>query len=175
MYVLLLVLLIIFGCSSVDIDAIKKDVKSTDLSNENIDGILLGIPINAETFIEKYGVFTVHPDNDYFSSRRNYDQYWNHKLVLDIDRNNSEILMISVLEDNDESKSSKGIRVGNSITAFIEAYGENYFVYEDKEQTIYQIGYVDHENNLFLSFTLLDDKVTNIGFGYAFTNRRKWN
>jgi len=92
---------------------------------------------------------------------------------MSVDRGAKEILQVGIMENNDTSSSAMGIKRGSLIEDVIKTYGENYFTYEDKEQAIYIIGYVDHQNNIKLSFVHFNDKVTGINIGYAF-DRMKW-
>ncbi|MDV2682850.1 hypothetical protein RYX56_00535 [Alkalihalophilus lindianensis] len=167
------ILIIITGCSTKNIDDAMREVNSVDLTTENIDGIKLGVSITDESFINEQGKFDPHPDNDFYAAQRNYDQYWNDRMIMSIDREKKEILQIGLLENNLTSESAKGIKVGMPIDQVISVYGEDYFTYNDKEQTIYQIGYVDHHHNLLILFTHFDNTVTNINVGYAF-DRLKW-
>jgi hypothetical protein len=173
---LLFVILVIFsitGCEKVNREDAMKEVKSTDLSNENIDGNELGMVITDENIIHKHGHFDPHPGNKHYAPKRNYDQYWNKQIIMSIDRVTQEILSISTLEDNNTTSSAKGIKLGASIDDVISTYGEDYYTYKDSEQTIYEIGYVDHQKNLMLSFIHFNNKVTGINFSYAF-DRLNW-
>ncbi|WP_332699474.1 hypothetical protein [Halalkalibacter lacteus] len=167
------ILLLTAACSPENIEDAMREAKSTDLFNESIDDIKLGMSIADEALITKHGNFELSPWNEEYTSQRNYDQYWNEQIIMSIDRETKEILQIGVLENNNTSSTKKGIRLGVPIDEVISAYGENYFVYNDREQTIYIIGYVDHQNNLELSFSHFDGEVQGISLGYAF-DRMKW-
>jgi hypothetical protein len=174
---LLFVILVIFsmtGCEKVNREDAIKEMKSTDLSNENIEGIELGMFIIDENFIQKHGHFAPHPDNEYFAPMRNFDQYWNKQIIMSIDRVTQDILSISILEDNNTTSTTKGIKMGASIDDVITTYGEDYYKYKDSGQNFTEIGYVDHQKNLMLSFIYFNDKVTSIKFSYAF-DRLNWN
>lgn len=151
-----------------------QEVKSTDLSNELLDSLSLSTKIDNKDFNQAYGQFPPHPDNDYYAQMRNFDQYWNDLLILSVDGETNEILSISTLEDNRVTSSSKGIRLGDSIDDIQLAYAEAYYTFTDEEQTIFEIGYVDHDNNTVLSFLHFNEKVTNIHLSYAF-DRMEWN
>jgi hypothetical protein len=161
------------SCSSEIKEDAMREVESTDLSKENIDDIKVGMSINDKTFRMKHGSFEPHPANEHYATQRNYDQYWNKNIILGVDRKTKEILQVSILKNKDTFSSAMGIKIGSPIEKVKTTYGENYFTYEDKEQTVYVIGYVDHQNNLEISFVHFDDKVTGINIGYAF-NRMKW-
>ncbi|MDR7071043.1 hypothetical protein [Fictibacillus barbaricus] len=168
-----LILIFMTACSSANMEDVMKEVESTDLSDESIDDIKVGMSINEKTLRMKHGNFEEHPDNEQYATQRNYDQYWNKDIILSVDRETKEVLQVGVVETNDTSSSSLGIKIGSPIEKVIKTYGENYFTYEDKEQAINIIGYVDHQKNLEISFIHFDDKVTGINIGYAF-DRMKW-
>ena len=170
---LTLILFLMTACSSEIMEDAMREVESTDLFDENIDGIKVGMSINDESFRMEHGNFVPHPDNEQYATQRNYDQYWNQDIMMRIDRETKEILQVGVMGNNDTTSSAMGIKKGSPIEEVITTYGENYFTYEDKEQVINILGYVDHTNNLKLSFVHLDDKVTGINIGYAF-DRMKW-
>ncbi len=172
-FCLTLIIVLMTACSLETMENAMRKVESTDLSNESIDDIKLGISVNDKSFIRKHGNFEPHPANEYYATRRNYDQYWNKDIIMSVDRETKEILQVGVLEENTTSSSAMGIKRGSPIDEVKAIYGENYFTYEDKEQTIYIMGYVDHRNNLELSFVHFNDKVTGVSFGFAF-DRMKW-
>ncbi|MDX8045633.1 hypothetical protein SH601_06490 [Gracilibacillus sp. S3-1-1] len=172
-FCLILVLFLVTACGSDTMKDVMKEVESTDLTNESIDDMKVGMSINDESFRIEEDNFEPHPDNEYYSTERNYDQYWNEEIIMSVDRETQEILQVGMMENNETSSSAMGIKIGSSIDEVIEAYGENYFTYEDNEQSIHIIGYVDHPNNLQLSFVHIDDKVIGINIGYAF-DRINW-
>ena len=173
LFFLTLILFLMTACSSEIMKDAMREVESTDLSNENIDDIKVGMSINDASFRMEHGNFEPHPDNEQYATQRNYDQYWNKDFIMSVDRDTKEILQVGVMENNNKSSSAMGIKRGSPIEEVITTYGENFFTYEDKEQVINLIGYVDHQNNLNLSFVHVDDKVTGINIGYAF-DRMKW-
>ncbi|MFV8829816.1 hypothetical protein [Alkalihalobacterium sp. APHAB7] len=166
--------LLLTGCSSETMEDVMREVKSTNLSNENIDDIRMGMSIIDASFANSYGDFEQHPANEHYASQRNYDQYWNKDIIMSVDRETKEILQVGILETNNRSSSELGIKRGSSIEEVIATYGENYFTYEDREQTIYIIGYVDTQNNLELSFRHFNGEVKGINFGYAF-DKMSWD
>lgn len=167
------ILFLMTACSSGNVEEAMREVESTELSNERIDDLKLGMSINSESFRMEHKNFKPHPDNEQYFIQRNYDQYWNKDIIMSVGREAKEILQVGVMENNDTSSSAMGIKRGSLIEDVIKTYGENYFTYEDKEQDIYIIGYVDHQNNIKLSFVHFNDKVTGINIGYAF-DRMKW-
>lgn len=168
-----LLIFLMTACSSKTMEDAMRKVESTDLSNESIDDIKVGMSIIDKSFLTKYGNVEPHPDNEHFAIRRNYDQHWNRDFIVSVDRETNEILQLGVLEENNTSSSAMGIKRDSSIDEVKAIYGENYFTYEDKGQGMNIIGYVDHENNLELSFVHFDGKVTGMSLGYAF-DRMRW-
>lgn len=161
-FAILLIIFCLSGCGTENREKAMKEVNPTDLSNEHIDGIKLG------TLLEENGRFEPHPDNEYYAPKRNHDQYWNERVILSVAKENGEILSISTLEGNNTDSTEKGIKVGTSIDDVIKLTEKNTTHTLTKEQTIYEIGYVDHRNNYKLSFYHFDNKVTSIDLSYAF-------
>ncbi|WP_026675254.1 hypothetical protein [Alkalihalobacterium bogoriense] len=168
-----LIMLLMMACNSNTMEDVMREVESTDLSNESIDGIKVGMSINDKSFIAKNGNFELYPDNEHYATRRNYDQYWNQDFIMGVDRETKEILQVGVLEENKTSSSAMGIKIGAFIDEVKVLYGENYYNFEDKDQGIYIIGYIDHQNNVNLSFVHIDNKVIGMSIGYAF-DRMEW-
>ena len=164
----IMIFLVATACSLEESEDAMKKVKSTDLSNERIADIKLGISIIDEKFITQHGRFEPYPANNHYASQRNYDQYWNEQIILGVDRETKETLEVGVLKGNDTSSSVKGIKLGGPIDDVISAYGENFYTFKDREQGLFKIGYVDHQKNLNLVFLHYDGKVTGINFGYTF-------
>ncbi|MES9685817.1 hypothetical protein ABWK22_23510 [Gottfriedia acidiceleris] len=151
-------------------EEVMLDSKSTDLSKEVIDGIRLGMPFNS---INHSKHFVPHPDNKQYTSSRNFDQYWNEHVIISADRKTSVILQVGILDDNNHSSTAKGINNEMPIKKVISTYGRNYYKYDDKDQSIHQIGYVDLQHNIELIFTYSNGKVKTFNFKYAF-DRLKW-
>jgi len=150
-----------------------RESDSTNLSGEAIDGIELGMSISDGTFQQRYGRLEPDPDNQYYSAQgRQYDQYWLNGILLGIDRETKEILSLSII-NNKSSYTGDRIMLGDPIEKVISEYGERYYTHQDTEQSIYTIGYVDHANNLHLSFVHSNNKVTGISLSYAF-DRLVW-
>ncbi|MED1599798.1 hypothetical protein [Alkalihalophilus marmarensis] len=161
------------ACSNQTMEEAKKEVASTDLSDEHIDGMNVGMFMTDDSFGRRFEDIERYPANDQYADQRNYDQYWNEDFIWSVDRHTMEVLQIWILEENDTSANSKGIKRGSPIEDIITLYGENYYTYEDHEQSIFMIGYVDHQNNLDLSFIHDKKNVTGVSLGYAF-DRMKW-
>ncbi|ADC50047.1 hypothetical protein BpOF4_09960 [Alkalihalophilus pseudofirmus OF4] len=161
------------ACSNQTMEEAKKEVASTDLTDEHIDGMKVGMFITDEAFLKQNRAVEPYPANDHYANQRNYDQYWNEDFIWSVDRQTMEVLQIRILEENDTSASSKAIKRGSPIEDIITRYGEHYYTYEDHEQSIFMIGYVDHQNNLDLSFIHDEENVTGFSLGYDF-DRMKW-
>jgi len=69
------ILFLMTACSSENMEEAMREVESTDLSNERIDDIKLGMSINGESFSMEHENFKPHPDNEQYVIQRNYDQY----------------------------------------------------------------------------------------------------
>ena len=170
----ILLLFIMTGCSSEPREDVMREVRSTDLTSESIENIMVGMKRNIESLHEKLEILKAHPDNDFYSANRNFDQYYlNDDILISVDRETEEILQISILENNYTSESARGINLGSTIEKVILTYGENYYTFEDKDQSIYEIGFIDHTNNLDLSFRHFEGEVKGISLGYAF-DKIKW-
>ncbi|MBM7836890.1 hypothetical protein JOC54_000121 [Alkalihalobacillus xiaoxiensis] len=137
------------------------EVPSTHLTAEQLDGIALGESLVNETV-------TPHPDNEYYAPLRNVDQYWNETIIISVERKTGEIVLLSTFEENTASMTVGGIMVGDSLEKVKQTYGESFFTYTDNEQSVYELGYVDHDPNIVLSFYHFNEKVTSIHLGYAF-------
>ncbi|WP_139367572.1 hypothetical protein [Bacillus alkalicellulosilyticus] len=158
------------GCTNyITREEAMNEVKSTDLSNENIDGIMLGMDITDVEIIEEHGEFVVHPDNEDIApkaSKMSYDLYWNEEHIIRVDRATREIVMIAHLENNTNASTMYGVTRGTPLEDVIDLYGEDYYIYKDSSQTLNEIGYVDHNNNIRIAFIHFDEKVAHISLGY---------
>ncbi|KON85031.1 hypothetical protein AF331_13660 [Rossellomorea marisflavi] len=155
----LFLLLMLSACSTQTLEQSKKEVQSTNLSGESIGGLKVG------TFLREESGFKGYESNGEYD--RNYNQYTNGKLDVSVDKETDEILAVGVIESGTGSTTAH-IGLGSTLDEVTSAYGENYFSYTDSNQGMQEIGYVDHENNLLLSFVHVDNKVTGMSLGYAF-------
>ncbi|WP_226683253.1 hypothetical protein [Sutcliffiella horikoshii] len=150
-----------------------REVESTNLSGETIDGIELGMDISNETFQQKYGRAKPDPDNQHYSAQgRKYDQYWINGLLLGVDRETNEILSIGRISNHPSSAENR-VELGDSMEKVILEYGDHFYTYNDSQQSISVIGYVDHSNNLHLSINHSENRVIGISLSYAF-DRLLW-
>lgn len=155
----LFLLLMLSACSTQTLEQSKKEVQSTNLSGESIGGMKVG------TFLREESGFKGYESNGEYD--RNYNQYTNGKLDVSVDKETDEILAVGVIESGTGSTTAH-IGLGSTLDEVTAAYGEDYFSYTDSNQGMQEIGYVDHENNLLLSFGHFDNKVTGMSLGYAF-------
>ncbi|MFU8691055.1 hypothetical protein ACNA6I_14580 [Rossellomorea sp. FS2] len=155
----LFLLLMLSACSTQTLEQSMKEVDSTNLSDESIGGLKVG------TFLREEPGFKGYESNGEYD--RNYNQYTNGKLDVSVDKKTDEILAVGVIESGTGSTTAH-IVLGSTLDEVTSAYGEDYFSYIDSNQGMQEIGYVDHENNLLLSFVHVDNKVTGMSLGYAF-------
>lgn len=155
----LFLLLMLSACSTQTLEQSMKEVDSTNLSDESIGGLKVG------NFLREESGFKGYESNGEYD--RNYNQYTNGKLDVSVDKETDEILAVGVIESGTGSTTAH-IGLGSTLDEVTAAYGEDYFSYTDSNQGMQEIGYVDHENNLLLSFVHFDNKVTGMSLGYAF-------
>ncbi|WP_066072598.1 hypothetical protein [Neobacillus soli] len=117
--------------------------KSTDLHQENVNGFYLFDNININTFIKVYGE-QIHQsaDNDLYN-------YYKIQDGLEIATNAKGVILRFIVE-NSAMPTSKGIKIGDSITKVKRAYGGNF--YKRTEQGLDVIGYVDKRNHQSIEF-----------------------
>ncbi|MFK9090990.1 hypothetical protein [Bacillus salipaludis] len=128
----------------------QKFTESTDLHAENINGFYVFDNIHSDRFIGIYGKqFYKSTDNDLYN-------YYKIQEGLEIATlTNGGILRFII--DNSSIPTSKGIKVGDSITKVKKAYGENF--YKRTEQGVDIIGYVDKKNHQSIEFWHTQKKV----------------
>lgn len=138
--------------------------KSTDLSNENVDGLYLGDKIDSEKVVSKYGEIHIQS--------RNVDDYnyycLNKNIEVATKKDDHNIIRFCV--DNETCKAKirteKGVGFGDKKDKVIKLYGENY--YNRIEQGLDIIGYVDKEKNCSIEFWLIEEVVCYIRFDYNY-------
>lgn len=126
-------------------------VSDTDLSGEQIEDLSIR-ELMTEEIISTYGDYE-EKDNV------NYDQLF---VFNDIEIGTSvrdEIIYINILTT--DMSTSKGIKVGDSADAVIEAYGDTFFRRSDMGLGE-SINYVDRDEKIHLQIWLQDDEVTHI-------------
>jgi len=121
--------------------------KTTNLSEENINGLQLYDDISSKAFIIKYGTNIERLDNALFD-------YYNLSdgLVIATDKQ-KQIIRITTgyNQTNTTLKTSKGINIESSVDDVIRAYGENYYKRMD-DSGVPVIGYVDQQRKITLEF-----------------------
>ena len=133
--------------------------ETTNLSEENINGLQLYDDIGSKGFIEKYGTNIERIDNALFD-------YYNLSsgLVIATDKQKKIIRITTGFnQTNTTLKTSKGINIESSVDDVIRAYGENYYKRMD-DSGVPVIGYVDHKRKTTLEFFNYQSKVTMIRY-----------
>lgn len=122
---------------------------TTDLHEENINGLYLIDNISNQAFVDTYGEHFHEnkktEDHTYFQLQKNIQIAVNAK---------GEIMRISA---DGNVLTSKGIKEGDSLKKVKAAYGEN--TYSREEQGVDILGYVDKKRNQSLEFWHYKDKV----------------
>ncbi|MGL5327720.1 MAG: hypothetical protein ACRDD7_00535 [Peptostreptococcaceae bacterium] len=151
-YIVLIAIIIIglIGISIFDMNLSRKYhhriCKTTNLSEENIDGIYLGEKINDNKVESKYGKISEFSHDNIL-----YDYYFLSKEIeIATEKNDKKIIRFVVNDKNIKSK--KGIKIGDTKDKIIEVYGENF--YKRLEQGTNIIGYVDKQKNISIEFWL---------------------
>ena len=123
--------------------------KTTDLSKENIEGLLLKDDFNSEEITKNYGKKTEQSRNV-----TGYD-YFELKKGIEIAVNKQGTITRFIIDSNLETV--KGIKIGDNKEAVIKAYGKNHYFRSEQGADI--IGYVDKERDISIEFWLFNDKV----------------
>ena len=112
--------------------------KTTDLSKENIEGLLLNDDFNSEEITEMYGKKTEQSRNvtgyDYFELKKGIEIAVNKK---------GKITRFIITDSNLETV--KGIKIGDNKEDIIKAYGKNHYFRSEQGADI--IGYVDKQRD----------------------------
>ena len=123
---------------------------STNLGNENVDGLSLNDDFYSEIISEKYGKKTEQSRDvenyDYFELTNGIEVAVNKK---------GKISRFIVTDSNLET--AKGIKIGDKKNDILQAYRENYYFRTEQGADI--IGYVDKKRKISIEFWLFDDKV----------------
>lgn len=138
--------------------------KSTDLSNENIDGLYLGERFNSEKVKSKYG--EIHMQS---SNIDDYNYYClNKNIEVATKKDDHKIIRFCVNNETlkTKMKTEKGVSFGDSKEEVINLYGEDY--YNRIEQGLDIIGYVDKEQDWSIEFWLSEEGVCYIRLDYNY-------
>jgi len=137
--------------------------QTTNLSQENIDGLQMYHSIDNKEFAEKYGTNLKIIDNALFDYYKLSDD-----LEIATNKQRQIIRIIINTETNNTIKTSKGIGLGSSIDEVISAYGTNYYK-RTEEQMPWSpvIGYVDHKRKVTIEFWNVKNKVVEIRYDIA--------
>lgn len=143
--------LTLVGCDVLEKDAYDymEEVKSTDLSNESINSISLGDPL------EKIEIGK--------PKRKEQDEsivhltYGNDGLLIIL--NNNQVIEYQI--NNNQYRTEKGIKIGSSKDEIVKVYGPNH--YKNREDEAFaNLGYFDKELDRHIEFTLKNDQVITI-------------
>lgn len=115
---------------------------SSNLNNENINGLKLHHSMKDDWFINKYGKEYGRIDNVLFDYYKLKDG-----LVIATNKREDKIIRIVITNESDKSlKTNKGIGIGDPIEKVKQLYGDRY--YTRWEQGFKIIGYVDGNETL---------------------------
>jgi len=128
-------------------------VSSTDLSDENIDGIFPEDELDT-TFKETYGSYETR-DNIYFATLLQFDQ-----ILVGANETDQIVYMRT---DHPELRTEQGINVGDDLEEVFSAYGANYYKNSEMGRDD-SINYVDRDLKLHLQFQYRDERVVQIIF-----------
>lgn len=132
--------------------------KTTNLSEEYIEGLQLYDNIDSKEFIKKYGIKIQRLENDLF------DYY---KLSNDLEiavNKNRQIIRIAIDDTSGNSiKTSKNIGVESSVDEIIKVYGNNYYK-RMSDIGVSVIGYVDKDRKINIEFFNYENTVVMIRY-----------
>ncbi|MEH7112846.1 hypothetical protein V7124_10755 [Neobacillus niacini] len=124
--------------------------ETTDLSNENIEGLFLNNEFYSEEMSQKYGKKTEKSrdvtDYDYFELKKG----------IEVAVNKTGQITRFIVTDGDLG-TAKGIKIGNEKKDIIKVYRDKYYFRSEQGADI--IGYVDKKRETSLEFWLFEDKV----------------
>ncbi|WP_129691035.1 DUF1131 family protein [Gottfriedia acidiceleris] len=123
---------------------------STNLANENVDGLFVNDDFYSKKISEKYGEKT-----EQSRDVENYDYFKLNNGIEVAVNNKGKITRFIVTDSN--LKTAKGIKIGDEKKAIVQAYGENDYFRTEQGADI--IGYVDKKRNISLEFWLFDNKI----------------
>lgn len=123
---------------------------STNLGNENVDGLSVNDDFYSKKLSEKYGEKT-----EQSRDVENYD-YFKLSNGIEVAVNNKGKITRFIVTDSN-LKTAKGIKIGDEKKAIVQAYGDNYYFRTEQGSDI--IGYVDKKGKISLEFWLYDNKV----------------
>ncbi len=124
--------------------------KTTDLSKENVEGLLLNADFNSENITKRYGKKTKQSRNV-----TGYD-YFELKKGIEIAVNEKGGITRFIITDS-HLKTVKEIGIGNKKEDVKKSYGKNHYFRSEQGADI--IGYVDRKGDISIEFWLVDDKV----------------
>lgn len=126
-------------------------VSSTDLANEEVDGLSLHDELD-QTIKDEYGEFE-NLNHVYFKDTLSFD-----KLVIGTDLDD-EIVYIRTKDP--QIKLTNDIAVGHSLDDVVDTYGDRYYVYKDMGMDD-SVVYIDRKAKYHLQFWYADDEIVQI-------------
>ena len=136
-------------------------VKSTNLKSEALNEIHLSdeiTPLKLKELKNNYGELVDDPGMAILLSSENNNSFKFEKLYLGIMDNEVN----SIVSENPNIKTSKGVSIGDNLTTVKELYGPNFT--SSLEEIGEIITYIDKDRNLLLQFVIYEDDVFQIIF-----------
>ncbi|MGE7605071.1 hypothetical protein ACQKML_00565 [Peribacillus frigoritolerans] len=136
-------------------------VKSTNLKSEALNEIHLGdeiTPLKLKELKNNYGELVNDPGMAILLSSENNDSFKFEKLYLGLMDNEVN----SIVSENPNIKTNKGVSIGDNLTTVKELYGPNFT--SSLEEIGETITYIDKDRNLLLQFVIYEDDVFQIIF-----------
>lgn len=132
--------------------------KTTNLSEEHIEGLQLYDNIDSKEFIKKYGIKIQRLEKDLF------DYYkLSNELAIAVNKNR-QIIRIAIEDTSGNSiKTSKNIGVGSSVDEIIKVYGNNYYK-RMSDIGVSVIGYVDKDRKVNIEFFNYENTIVMIRY-----------
>lgn len=152
--ILFITILILSGCHLFQSrEGATDKVENTDLSEENINGIVLLEDIN--------DIGDVDPSEE---DENKAFYYNNGSIYLEVNSDDKIVFIRAGGDDRNRSdyKTQKGINNDSTLEEVTEVYGEDY--YEISEQGMDIIGYVDKVNYERIEFWLSENKVAFVDY-----------
>ncbi|MBP2240339.1 hypothetical protein J2Z40_000894 [Cytobacillus eiseniae] len=146
-------LLLIIGCdpSAKTVNDLYEQTPSTNLENENLNGIKIGA--TEDKIIDVFGL--PQKTEEVGNPKVKHLIYKNEEVVFMLDAKDK--LVKYFIAKQPEIQTSKNISTGDNKTDVINSYGNNF--YEREEGGTKLIGYIDKKNNLYIEFGLSEEKI----------------
>ncbi|PSL46856.1 hypothetical protein B0H94_1056 [Salsuginibacillus halophilus] len=136
-----------------------ESVSSSHLAEEHLHGVTPGMVIEEVQEISSLADFRPGPD---VSEQPSSDGkvYINERLTLHTQADDQRIKeVVTQAERSNPVASSEGIHIGDTFNDVRKVYGESCFTYMHDETNRREIGYIDREHKLQLSFFATDGEL----------------